>query len=178
MAAYDIRLVVAGDHASIYSDWLRSARKARTYAGITSQVFFFWMHLTIEQLLGDPTCTWAVACSKDDPTKIYGWLCGQRADTLAGDQAVVHYVYVKKLYRRMGFGTALFDSFVGKAPVVVATSMSDSGKVFVPGAVVFNPFLLFARVPVVVPRPRKNSPVAVSRRRLAEGGFVPEDEGE
>lgn len=179
MTAFALRLASTGDRNSIFSDWLKSARKCPTYQGITSQVFFFWMHLTIEQLLDEPSCTWLVACAPNDPTKIYGWLCGQRADTLAGDQAVVHYVYTKKNYRRVGVASRLFEQFVGVAPITVATSLSEVGREFLGDRpYLFNPFLLFAWVPGSAIKLRKNHPTNLSRRALASGGYVPSDTGE
>lgn len=178
MTAYKLRLATADDHASIYSDWLRSARKSRTYGGVSSQVFYFWMHLTIEVLLADPGVAWIVACSNTDPTKIYGWMCGQRADTVAGDQGLVHYVYVKKLYRRMGIAEKLIKDFVGSAGALVVTSMTDAGRALLRDALyVFNPFLLFARTPEAVTQHRKNHPTNISRRALSRGGYIPDETG-
>lgn len=162
--AYRLRIAVREDEPSIYSDWLKSARKARTFHGVTSQVFYFWMHAIIETLLDDASVTWLVACASDDPTKIYGWLCGHRATTLAGDQSVVHYVYVKKLYRRVGIATNLLERFVGDA-AIVASSMSEAGRELIGDRIyLFNPFLLFAR-----------TPTTIAPRRRALPGFVPGD---
>lgn len=179
-APFRLRLATAQDHASIYSDWLRSARQARAYQGISSTVYFFWMHVLIEQLLEDPhTCTWLVACAADDPTKIYGWLCGQRATTTAaGDQAIVHYVYTKRLYRRVGVATALLKSFVGTAPALVTTSRSESGDALLGRRVhVFNPFLLWGHLPDEVPKHSPRHPVSRSRRDIAAGGYAPAETG-
>jgi GNAT superfamily N-acetyltransferase len=176
---YRLRLQSKSDEPSIYSDWLRSARKSRTYAGVKSQVFYFWQHLVIEQLLIDPSVTWLVASSLSDPTKIYGWLCGQRADTLAGDQAVIHYLYVKRLYRRVGIASRLIESFAGSAPALVVTSMTDSGRALLGDRTfVFNPFLQFARTPETAPKVSARSLIARSRSELAGGGFDPAEEGD
>lgn len=171
---YRLRLNTKSDEPSIYSDWLRSARKSRTYAGVKSQVFYFWQHLVIEQLLADPSVTWLIASSLVDPTKIYGWLCGQRADTLAGDQAVIHYLYVKRLYRRVGIASHMLTQFSGSAPALVVTSMTDSGRELLGDRTfVFNPYLQFARTPATVSQHAARSTVAKSRRELAGGGFDP-----
>lgn len=178
-AAYKLRIASPGDHASIFSDWLRSARSAATYRGIPSVVYFYWGHLMVEALLADVGVTWLVACASDDPTKIYGWLCGQRADAASGDQAIVHYVYVKKLYRRVGIASRLMAALESNATVLVATSMSESGKALLHDRThIFNPFLLFTRVPAHAPKYGKNHPINVSRRNVAEAGFDPAAEGE
>ncbi len=176
--AFKLRAATKDDHASIFSDWLRSGRKAQAYSGVPSQIYFFWVHLMIENLLAPMAkATWLVACAADDPTKIYGWLCGHRVDSLAGDQAILHYVYVKKLYRRLGIGSRLVEALRGPSEILVTTARTDAGRAFLHGQThLYNPFLGFIWIPhpnggpVVGPK----HPHSVSRRALAGGGHVPE----
>jgi GNAT superfamily N-acetyltransferase len=175
---YKLRLITKDDHPSIFSDWLRSGRKARAFVGITSQVYFFWQHLVVERLLDpDAQCVWLVACAADDPTKIYGWLCGSRADSLAGDQAILHYVYVKKLYRRLGIARRLVEALRGSAEVLVITCLTDAVRALLHDQpFLYNPFLAFIWTPASAPKRRgKDHPHVVSRRTLSAGGFAPEE---
>lgn len=176
-AGYKFRLVTRDDHNSIFSDWLRSGRKGLAVRGVASQIYFFWQHLTIERLL-DPEnrCTWLVACSTDDPTKIYGWVCGQRADSIVGDQAIAHYVYVKRLYRRLGIARKLLDALQGSAGVLVVTSLTDAGRALLHGRPhIYNPYLQAIYTPSTAPKRHAGHPHRVSRRELSKGGYVPED---
>lgn len=45
-----------------------------------------------------------VACSREDPHQIYGWIVAGRA---GDNDPVIHYVNVKFLYRRMGIASRL-----------------------------------------------------------------------
>jgi GNAT superfamily N-acetyltransferase len=176
-AGYKLRVVNRDDHNSIFSDWLRSGRKCKATAGVASQIYFFWQHLTIERLL-DPEakCTWLVACSVEDPTKIYGWVCGQRADSIVGDQAIAHYVYVKRLYRRLGIARRLLNALQGEARMLVVTSLTDSGRALLHSRPhVYNPYLQAIYTPSTAPKHKSGHPHAVSRRALSTGGYVPAD---
>lgn len=182
-----VRLKMPGDVARIFSDWLRSYRNAPGMSAIPNEVYFYWHHRILESLWADPTCVFVVACSPDDPNKIYGWLCGQRAESLAGDQVIVHYVYVAKLYRRMGLASRLLATFdtrpdAATAPLVV-TARTDAGRELLKDRLtVFNPYLVWARAPALGSDPpkqvlKRKDPVAASRRELAFSGF-PRTEGE
>lgn len=184
-----VRLKMADDVARVFSDWLRSNRKAAGYASIPNEVYFFWHHRVLESFWADPTCAFVVACAPDDPKKIYGWLCGQRADSLAGDQVILHYVYVAKLFRRMGLASRLLEAFdsrpdAASQPLVI-THRTDAGRELLAsrtGPVIYNPYLALARAPALGSNPpkqvlKKKDPVAASRRELAFAGF-PREAGE
>lgn len=190
-----VRLKTADDMNRVFSDWLRSYRNAPGMASIPNEVYFYWAHRILESFWSDPTCTFLVACSPEDPRKIFGWLCGQRAESLAGDQVIVHYLYVPKLYRRMGLGSRLlatFDTrplpFAGEArdmrPLVV-THRTDAGRELLRsrGTVVYNPFLAWARAPALGSNPPKQvvkakDPMRASRQELSFAGFAKTGETE
>ena len=56
-----------------------------------------------------------VACDSDDSNHLLGFACGQKAP------AVLHYVYVKPIYRRCGLARALVAAACGPAPVIACT---------------------------------------------------------
>lgn len=170
------------DIARVFSDWLKSARSWPVFAQIPNETYFWNQHRVIEALWVDPTVLFVVACSPDDPTKIYGWLAGQRADTLAGDVPVVHFTYVSKLYRRMGVASVLlaaFDQRADKNLPLVVTSISPAGRELLGNQPwIYNPFILWARTPlpgpgVKVPAARtgRRSKFKDSRRDVAVAGF-------
>lgn len=146
-----LRAKTDNDLAKVFHDWLKSYRNSPGYASIPNETYFWNHHRIIETLWIDDKATWVVACDPHDPTKIYGWLCGQRADTIAGDSVIVHYVYVNKLYRRMGVASALLNAFDGrptKTLPVVCTALSPAGRELMRDAVwIYNPYLLWARTP-------------------------------
>lgn len=198
MLPVTVRLKTADDMNRVFSDWLRSYRNAPGMASIPNEVYFYWAHRILESYWSDPTCTFLVACSPEDPRKIFGWLCGQRAESLAGDQVIVHYVYVPKLYRRMGLASRLLSTFDtrpllkdtisgpmlgGDMRPLVVTHRTDAGRELLRsrGVVVYNPFLAWARAPALGPNPpkqvvRARDPMRASRQELAFGGFPKDGE--
>lgn len=173
------------DIARVFSDWLKSARNAPVFAQIPNETYYWNQHRVVEALWVDPTVLFVIACDPKDPTKIYGWLAGQRADTLAGDVPVVHYTYVSKLYRRLGVATALlgaFDQHADKTLPVVVTAVSPAGRELLGERTwIYNPFIVWARTPlpgpgVKVPTARTGmrSKFKDSRRGTAVAGFARE----
>lgn len=171
------------DLAKFFSDWLRSARNAPGYNAIPNETYYWHHHRILETLWLDETVVWVVACDPKDPTRIFGWLCGQRADTIAGDSVIVHYVYVNKLYRRMGVATALLKAFDGREvknlPVVV-TAISPPGRELLRSSVwLYNPYLLWSRTPTNAAERVEAPPAKVgnrskfyhSRLTVAKAGF-------
>lgn len=174
------------DVARVARDWLKSLRGAPQYANITNEVYYFWQHSLVEGAWVDPTCGWIVACNPADPDQIYGWLCGQRAQTLSGDMALLHYVYVAKPYRRVGLCSRLLLAFDGRirdaGATVVTTAQTPAWKVVAERlgvAYLYNPYLLWGRA--AVPRPdlkyrsvkRRMDPLKRARKELVRGGYVP-----
>lgn len=173
------------DIPKIFRDWLKSYRaKGPGCATIPNEVYYWWQHRLIEVLWADPTVGWAIACDRQDPFKIYGWLCYQRAESAEGDIPVFHYVYVNKIFRRLGVATALLNAADGrpdKTLPIAVTSITPAGRELMDKRpFVYNPYLLWARVPapgpsrgtkIAGPRAAPQSPFRGSRNEIAKYGF-------
>lgn len=97
-----VRPATEADQGRIYSDWLHShwdTAKGR----MPKTVYMSGQHRLIEDLLKKSMCV--VACTEEAPDHIIGWASGERRNGIA----VLHYVYVKKEYRMLGFGRRLVD---------------------------------------------------------------------
>jgi GNAT superfamily N-acetyltransferase len=175
------------DIPKIFRDWLKSYRsKGPGCATIPNEVYYWWQHRLIEVLWMDPAVGWAIATDRQDSAKIYGWLCYQRAESEAGDVPVIHYVYVNKLFRRLGVATALLNASDGrpeKTLPIAVTSITPAGRELMSKRVyVYNPYLLWARVPAPGPSPGtkigsprttgSRSPFRGSRIAIAAHGFA------
>jgi GNAT superfamily N-acetyltransferase len=192
MTSSPIALRAKTDHdlARIFKDWLQSARNAPGYAAVPNETYYWNHHRLIETLWIDPTALFVVACDPNDPTKIFGWLCGQRADTAGGgDAMIVHYVYVVKRYRRLGIASALLKAFDGrenKTLPVVVTAISPAGRELLGRSPwIFNPYILWARVPLpggtIKPPPPVTGPRGKfwkSRNEIAKAGFSKDEPAE
>lgn len=171
----------------IFDGWLKTYRSAKSVSQIPSETFYYWHHRLIEGLWFDRTAAWVVACNPEHPTQVYGFIVGQRADTLAGDSMVLHYCYVAKNYRRFGLAARLLATLDTRpdSTVIVTTHQTDASKSWLKDmgkTVLFNSYLFVGRAPVPHPElkgydgkraRRRQDPVISSRRTTTVGGFIP-----
>ena len=100
-----LRLAEEGDIGFIFNSWLKSYRSSLFAKPISNTVFFAEHHKVIEKLA--KTSQILLACNKEDPNQIYGYACAERVEGVF----VLHYIYVKQSFRRLGIGKLLLDSF-------------------------------------------------------------------
>lgn len=88
----------------IYSSWLKSFRIYSRWAkAVPAQIYFGNHKRVVQKLLEDSGVL--IACNPECPDQIFGYAVYQPT---AGGVAVLHYLYVKQPYRKMGIATALF----------------------------------------------------------------------
>lgn len=96
------------DQAFIFSSWLRTYKHHSYFAKrIKHALFFKGHHAVIEHILEKPTTTVAIACPKGDLDTILGYLVYEPAKE---SRPVIHFVFVKEPFRRMGMAKTLFKS--------------------------------------------------------------------
>ena len=100
-----LRAATAEDVPFIFNSWLKSYRQSLFARNITSTVYFSEHHKVLENLLRNSTVI--MACDKQDPTTVYGYICAGKVDGVF----VLHYVYVKHSFRNLGVGKALLNAF-------------------------------------------------------------------
>jgi GNAT superfamily N-acetyltransferase len=99
----------AEDLNFVYSSWLRSYKHSSYWAKrIRHNVFFAGHQAMLNYLFAKPTFQCAVACSPEDPTQIFGYLAYEKATE--GAQPIVHFVFVKDDFRKMGVARKLFEA--------------------------------------------------------------------
>lgn len=97
-----IRAMEPLDTPFVFSSWLRSYR-ANSDMRVSQSLYYAGHHEVIEGLLKAPGVEVVVASPEGDPNTILGWCCR--------GQGVVHYVYVKEAFRRMGLAKMLVGEF-------------------------------------------------------------------
>jgi hypothetical protein len=121
------------DKPFIYSTWLKNYKSTSLHAKkINDSVFFKNHHDLITRIMNKPGTVVTVAHAHRDPDNIYGYLA---YETIEGKD-VVHYVYVKGVYQRLGIAKALF-SYEGIDPkdmvwtheTYPASSLRDSYRI-------------------------------------------------
>jgi hypothetical protein len=90
--------------------------------------------LILEAIIAKPTNTILIACDINDHDTIFGFSC------LSSDFNIIHWVFIKKLFRGKGVGKSL----VPQNPISVS-HLSETGKSLLTSKfpqTVFNPFAL------------------------------------
>ncbi len=141
--ALRIRAGIPADVPLVTNSWLRSFRFSAWARDMSNRTYYFYHHRVLEELL--PRSTVLVAVSPEDPDAIYGWCCAEVVDTAV----VIHYVYVKESYRRLGVARALVKTLLDaeRPPLVLYTHQTKASREVAPRyRWVFDPYLLFTKL--------------------------------
>ena len=118
--------------------WASSMRRSPWSRGVPGSVFWPSHHALMRRLI--PASTILVASDPADAEHIYGCVVAQNG----GVRPVVHWLYVKGDYRRLGLGSALLEAITeGRRPIYV-TQWTDaiSAKFEKAFGIVPSPYLL------------------------------------
>jgi len=142
-----IRAAKKDDIQFITANWGHSYRDAPFVRGVPNSVYWFYHHKIMETLL--PRSTVLIACNAEDPNQILAFLCAEMWDTCL----VIHYIYVKKIYQKVGLATRLVNAmkeserpshiqYTSKTQDIfpIERKMKERGMTY-------NPYLLYAALP-------------------------------
>lgn len=110
MSDVEIRSGNAGDVSFIFNSWLKSYRDSPSVRNIPNTEYFDNQHKIIDALVNPnqtPNSILVIACRKDDPSNILGYLLGETSKEYGVDNLYLHWVYCKHQYRNQGIGTLL-----------------------------------------------------------------------
>lgn len=98
------REAVLDDEGFIYNSWLKSHRTGAAWArDVPPQVYFAGHKKVVASLLAESEIV--VACNPESPAQIFGYAVYQAS---SAGVLVLHYLYVKHPYRKLGIATALY----------------------------------------------------------------------
>lgn len=95
-----LRTVQPDDVDLIYDSWLHSGRTDRG-PPVDKAIYFHGQRQVIGELLKRSPVI--IACEPAVPAHVLGWVCFE----LRAGLLVLHYIYVKKAFRRMGIATLM-----------------------------------------------------------------------
>jgi GNAT superfamily N-acetyltransferase len=134
-----IRDYVAEDLAFFYKSCLHHYKHSSLYTRyINDEVFYDSHHYLITQCLRRPTAVLRFASLAEDPNIVFGFIW---ADL---EPETVHYIYVKKAFRRLGIARLLIDDVFDDDQEIYFTHMTrDAGFIIekIKGFI-YNPYLL------------------------------------
>jgi predicted GNAT superfamily acetyltransferase len=111
-----VRRLVSSDENLILNTWIRSDEPD---ARINKAIFFREREICIKRLFLSYPQDFRVAVDPDDSEHVYGWVCG-RYDGLA----ILDYIFVKTVYRKLGMATMLLQELFGEHPVEFTTCLT------------------------------------------------------
>lgn len=134
-----LRPATEADVPFIFNSWLRCYRNSPNMRGCENPVFFQQHHILIEGLCRRSSIL--VACSAANVSVIYGYVVVETIE----NNMVVHFAYVKEIYRKLGLGAHLMSHFgwTKTTPIFAThrTFMTDQLAQKFP--IVYNPYLAY-----------------------------------
>lgn len=98
-----MRLGSQGDIPLITNSWLTSFRDGPAVQSCPNRLYFANQHKIMEALI--PRSTIIVCCNEEDHDQILGWACFEKQERAI----VLHYLYVKNHFRRLGLAKQIMD---------------------------------------------------------------------
>lgn len=99
----EIRSANKDDIPFVYSTWLRSYKHSSPVTRcIRSDAFYAGHQKILDSILSSEGVTVVIACDREDLNLIFGFL--------AYEPEIVHFVYIKKPFRKMGIAKKLLES--------------------------------------------------------------------
>lgn len=89
------------DNNFVYSSWLRSFKTSHYAGSLPDNLYWPAYQVALEQILTQPNTRCLVACNPEFPDQIFGYIVFDEPGE------VVHYVYVKGPFRKLGIGSEL-----------------------------------------------------------------------
>ena len=116
-----VRMVRPSDIPFITNSWLDSFRNSSLTRAMPKDLYYAYHHKILENIL--PRSTVVVLCDDRDDNHIIGWGCAEKYD----NSLVLHYIYIKQMYRKMRLAKRIYDVF-----------FLDDGETWEPSAVFYT----------------------------------------
>jgi GNAT superfamily N-acetyltransferase len=141
-----VRFATNEDIPFIFSSWLRSFREQGYLARAVPNTIYYQNHHQILQKLVKRSKVY-IACNSNDVSQIYGYIVGEYIE----NALVIHYLYVKHSFRKLGVGKALFNSFDHDTSLAACCShlTKPVEKFLMKYNVIYHPYTMLLDEPAV-----------------------------
>jgi hypothetical protein len=135
-----LRPATESDVPFIFNSWLKCYRHSHNTRGCENPVYFAQHHVLLEGLCKRSNIV--MACNENDISQIYGYVCSEMVENVL----VVHFIYVKEMYRKFGVAAMLAEAvgFKKDAPVFYTHRTYSSEGLEKKFAMVYNPYLAYS----------------------------------
>jgi hypothetical protein len=140
---YVLRSMVPDDEAFIFTSWIKGFHQVTPMNFCPSSVYLPQQRLIITRLL--ETATTLVACLPEKPDDIIGYIVYE----IVGGLMVVHWMYVKSLFRHNTVATSILQSLypgVTTDPIVVTHNFNAFRDVRHRFNIQYDPYFLINRM--------------------------------
>lgn len=123
----------------VFNSWLRCYRHSQNTRGCDNPVYFAQHHKVLEGLCKQAEII--IACNAEDISQIYGYVAHESVE----DVPVIHFIYVKEIYRKFGVAKILLEAL----SVNKETPLFYTHRTFISEALekrykmVYNPYLSY-----------------------------------
>lgn len=114
------RIGIESDLHFILSSWLKSYNSSPDNCIKNNHRYYFYQKSLIASIL--TRAKTVVICNKDIPEQIYGYCVYEETDNLF----VLHWLYVKYTYRKLGLARSLLSNILGGKELVVTHLGKDA----------------------------------------------------
>ncbi len=129
--------------------WTQELRHSGFSRSVPDNVYFPEQRRLVTALVCASTTL--VACNPEDANHVFGYVCGVRG-VPGSSVSVLHWLYVKSVYRKVGLGALLLDALLGTVEDRLLTYWSQPSKfaalrpdVLTRWKIVPNPYVLHRR---------------------------------
>ena len=127
------KFLIQTDIPYLYSTWLNSYKRDSLIGkSVRDHIFFDNYRLVLDKIIKESKIY--VACHINEPAVIYGYI--------VFDDDLIHYVYVKESFRRLGIATSLYQKALEYGPISYITHRTYAIDKLNHN-LIHNPFLLF-----------------------------------
>ena len=146
---HKLRPFVEEDRNFVTRGWVSEMRRSGFARHVPSGVYWPCQHELVRQALAISATL--VACDQSDENHLYGCIVYQPAH-----EAIVHWLYVKGDYRRLGMASALLEAAIGHQRPVYCTQapeLFNQRSLVQSHELVHCPYLLLGIAPPQAARP-------------------------
>lgn len=142
---FKIRLANDDDIHLVINSWLHSYRASPFGAGMSSEVYYREHRDVLQDILEH--CQVMVACDNEIGDQIYGWIAYEESK----EETIVHFVYVKRPFRKFGIASTLVEGIPTHKPWVLTTKpfyvqgSNDQVPKKLRDVLEFNPYLILKK---------------------------------
>lgn len=125
------------DQSFVFNAWLKSYRSQEIFRNIPNQLFFAGQQKVVERLINNHE---TLVITSDDPNQIIGFVNYE----VLGNNIILHYVYVKHAFRRMGIAKEVINKvipYLGNKPVLFSHETRLPKPILEKYKLVFNIFI-------------------------------------